>query len=1127
MSDQNRSTSAKTSSRESSRKQSSPLAESNSGVAVSHLSLFSVSTDALLAEIDAAENRLSSGLVDLENAASVAGIDVADASVGPFLDLLEAELDRVAGCIASQSESVESAARALLTSTDCTLPDSSAVAASSTRSLSRRRSSEMSGKNTENPTEYFAQEALKFRGKTSDLVSMSLSLNYFARKTAAEFRSIAREADNHIGTSCSQIAHRKLTSSMWSSFSLGGNIIALLSDVYCNIRAIEMGGSKKSAGEKWVAPANFERLTKKYWVKEEKLIEVMFASVAEVPLLVYGRSGRITPKDGELIKASQCGRDRLWDSLATPVNSVYFDNESMSLYSERIKRSEGAQLLRVRWYGEERPQGSEVLFLELKTHHEKWVNTKSVKQRVSICEKDMRAMFDKSKLGQEWTREHTENIVLRADPSIRGEKLNDAVNLLLECRHLVVKLRLRPCVRTKYLRVAFQSSESNSLRLTIDRDITMIDERGAPSDSWCLPDDSTINATSQVARAPCAVFEVKLSGSDDPPFIQDLERRSVIIDGHKFSKFLTGGAAFNRDMVPKLPYWATFGAFKPMFDKNKQLSSKAVLSNEKGGSIREVRMQRANLGVSLRESVAATRAEESGFEDELDAEAQTAYPAAPPPTVPASSTTPGIVAGTSKSSGIALQESQGMRRARDDAVEKSGAKNVSENSKFALFASTLGLRRRSSKSDKIFAQKKPTRVEPKSFFANERTFIQWISAALLMITVSIVLFEVGQEDARYMGIVLCIIGMAVAVYSLFLYFRRVYLMKNGKPYGYVDHLGPVVLTGAILFGVSGMLYYHARRTSVEAASLNANISSNPGQCDLFNIAGVSKLEYQPSDALIDTDRGILLVPSMNQITALYLEGNTGGDLRVVADIRGADFEAMTYAEGIVYVISESGSESELFAFEWDTSGEKLSEVTRWKLPLKSSEGLAYVLKEGGLGELYITSGDAEDIHIHVYDVPHLSEPMSTGALLSPVRELNSNLMTKNLEEPKIASMCYFEGFLYVLHDNARVIRSWDLKTGEHIAEYSLPAVSGGFSKQWEGMALLKTTAQQPSLSTTSGSNANLERDHNLRKTPLESTASLKLYLTLDTPPQVWAVEIGEASDGVWNFPDCAEMHRLK
>ena len=50
----------------------------------------------------------------------------------------------------------------------------------------------------------------------------------------------------------------------------------------------------------------------------------------------------------------------------------------MDLYKERIKRSEGAKLFRVRWYGN-KPKGDEQIFLELKTHHECWINDKSGK----------------------------------------------------------------------------------------------------------------------------------------------------------------------------------------------------------------------------------------------------------------------------------------------------------------------------------------------------------------------------------------------------------------------------------------------------------------------------------------------------------------------------------------------------------------------------------------------------------------------------------------------------------------------------------------------------------------------------------------------------------------------------
>lgn len=178
----------------------------------------------------------------------------------------------------------------------------------------------------------------------------------------------------------------------------------------------------------------------------------------------------------------------------------------------------------------------------------------------------------------------------------------------------------------------------------------------------------------------------------------------------------------------------------------------------------------------------------------------------------------------------------------------------------------------------------------------------------------------------------------------------------------------------------------------------------------------------------------------------------------------------------------------------------------------------------GSGKLYISEGAALESHIYVYDVPHKSETLFKEGSLNPIRELNSNLMTQNLEEPKIASMHYFEGVLYVIHDNARVIRSWNLKNGEQMAEYVLPAVDGGFSKQWEGMGLLRTGAAARDYSSSSDQQSSRGGvAHNLRRTSQQApAATLKLYLTLDTPPQVWSIGITEGNGGLI-FPDCAQM----
>lgn len=102
-----------------------------------------------------------------------------------------------------------------------------------------------------------------------------------------------------------------------------------------------------------------QTVTTKFWVTEDNLSEVLLKSVTDLPLLVYGRSG-LLQKD-----ITNPSTEDLWSELASPISSVYFDSANMDLYNERIKRSEGAKLFRVRWYGN-KPKGNKPIFLELK-----------------------------------------------------------------------------------------------------------------------------------------------------------------------------------------------------------------------------------------------------------------------------------------------------------------------------------------------------------------------------------------------------------------------------------------------------------------------------------------------------------------------------------------------------------------------------------------------------------------------------------------------------------------------------------------------------------------------------------------------------------------------------------------
>ncbi|KAL7545099.1 hypothetical protein ACHAWF_008453 [Thalassiosira exigua] len=106
---------------------------------------------------------------------------------------------------------------------------------------------------------------------------------------------------------------------------------------------------------------------------------------------------------------------------------------------------------------------------------------------------------------------------------------------------------------------------------------------------------------------------------------------------------------------------------------------------------------------------------------------------------------------------------------------------------------SLHKKKESSLFNKSIASKTRLRVEPKSHFANHLLFI-----------------FAAQSDEKEPGIAgkwMLAMSLFIAVYAIAIYYRRMYLMTHGHPYGYTDFLGPGILTTSIISGVSLLIIY--------------------------------------------------------------------------------------------------------------------------------------------------------------------------------------------------------------------------------------------------------------------------------------------------------------------------------
>ncbi|KAF8134967.1 hypothetical protein EV363DRAFT_1322157 [Boletus edulis] len=98
-------------------------------------------------------------------------------------------------------------------------------------------------------------------------------------------------------------------------------------------------------------------------------------------------------------------------------------------------------------------------------------------------------------------------------------------------------------------------------------------------------------------------------------------------------------------------------------------------------------------------------------------------------------------------------------------------------------------------------RKVPTaiKVEAKVWFANERTWLSWLNAAILIGTFAVALFNASRDPiARAFAYVYAALSVGVLIYGYFLYQSRITMIRKRDPGHYDAIAGPVVVS-TILF----------------------------------------------------------------------------------------------------------------------------------------------------------------------------------------------------------------------------------------------------------------------------------------------------------------------------------------
>ncbi|KAI9493341.1 VTC domain-containing protein [Zychaea mexicana] len=510
----------------------------------------------------------------------------------------------------------------------------------------------------------------------------------------------------------------------------------------------------------------FERATTKYWVHPDNVTEVKSIILFHLPVHIYNKEKQYEAKDAA-------------------ISSVYFDNSNFDLYTERLERTKGAEAIRFRWYGQE----TDSIYVERKTHHAEWLDGNSVKDRFMLNEKEVDAFVQGS---------YTADAIV-ADMRARNNnktKNNPNDEDTLQHQHFVAKgveksfreRHLEPMCRVYYNRTAFQRPNDQRLRISLDCNLTFIREDQLdgkvrrPHNKWHRTDVKIDHPFHHVHprdihHFPYAVLETKIQthlGQKVPAWLQALLSSHLVYEVPRFSKYLHGASHMFRDQVPVLPWW--------LEELDKDIRKPPVFGV---GLSRSLSLQPLVNGHHRRSlfqpSSAAAQPQHVSINLMGDAKKGAA----------AATTTTRKKSLMMAATGRAKDDDK--KGGNGDLLSRFYPKLVDSGKKFISNKETPSSQQQQQLPRPI-SQRMMKRTEPKTFFANERTFISWLQFCALLLTVALNLLNHGDHISRVIGAVFIIMASVLCFYALGRYQFRAYQLRTGRFITRYDDLyGPTIL----------------------------------------------------------------------------------------------------------------------------------------------------------------------------------------------------------------------------------------------------------------------------------------------------------------------------------------------
>ncbi|GAB1310818.1 vacuolar transporter chaperone [Madurella fahalii] len=653
------------------------------------------------------------------------------------------------------------------------------------------------------------EEFMLLEEDLSDIIADVHDLAKFVQLNYTGFYKIIKKHDKMTGWHLKPAFDTRLKAKPFYKENYDASVVKL-SKLYDLVRT--RGNPVKGDSAAGGSQANFIRHTTKYWVHPDNVTELKLIILKHLPVLVFNASKEFEEQD-------------------SAITSIYYDNpDTWELYEGRLKKTEGAEAIRLRWYG---GMQSETIFVERKTHREDWTGEKSVKARFSLKEKNVNA-YMRGELLPAAIFEKARKEGKKSEKAIAEDE-----RLAREIQWSVLKKGYKPVCRSFYHRTAFQLPADARVRISLDTELTMIREDNLDGvkrsgDNWRRMDIGVDYPFSQlppgdIVRFPYAILEVKLQtqlGQEPPEWVRQLISSHLVEAVPKFSKFIHGVACLFPDRINLLPFWMPqmdVDIRKPVthdfgikrlehsattsvsddedddYDSDEERPTPATaLAGESSAEGAAARNGRSLMAADLEDqTVDRPTADDTYIYDSEDEDDEDRLEVA--------RRVGGWTYYQTLLSTSANTAARGMWWLLKAIVPRPRATEVPRNERLQSLLGAGEIQQKRFKAPKGKRIYVPVRVEPKVYFAAERTFLGWLEYSIYIGTIAVTLLNFGTKQGNTASFVAAgaftLLAILSLCYAVVIYLYRSQAIRTRRVARYYDKWGPTLLCVALFVAV--------------------------------------------------------------------------------------------------------------------------------------------------------------------------------------------------------------------------------------------------------------------------------------------------------------------------------------